>query len=612
MNDRGQDMRLTSLAAWFQNEARSPRIGSAAWVLLAWCLLPNPSLRGWQSASATGARIFPATTHVFVQVPQPDQLIQKILSHPLRSDIETLEPVRQALNSPQMKQGRLGLAFLETRIGEKWLPALKKLTDHGLFIGAELSSESVGIAFQSSDEALLKKTAGEILGFIKQQVGEDALQISSYRGGKLAELDQITMARFGNWFLISNQGLFARQMADHLLDGVIAGRPPADTLAARGVFEQAWQALGDEGDARIFADLEILRQAPQSQALFAGSTDNPGVELLFGGILEALKDADFLAANLTLGDDSLTVRTTLPCQSTSFQSSREFYFGNRAEGRAPLPLEIPGLLAQVASYRDLGRWWLSKEALFPERVIAELALADSQLSTFFGGADFGEEILGALQPGLHLVAKAQTYPAGVNPDIKLPALAIIGRLQNPARETRFRISFNSFITLLNLSEDGNMPQFDVQTMNQNDYRITFARYLVEEGADQGLLHYNFSPAIAFQDDYMIISSTEEFAHELAKATQGRNPDNAADANTWVLLDGAAIQQQLAINKQSLVAQSMVESGKPREQATAEIELALSLLDYLRDARLDYCVEAEQMTLEMRLRFQQRPTDVDPQ
>ena len=557
---------------------------------------------GLQSGQNIGARIFPESTHVFLQIEEPDQLIDKIFSHPLREKIEALPPVKDALNSTQMKQGRIGLAFLETRIGAKWLPAIKSLTDNGFFVGADLGSQAVGVAFRTSDESLLKKTAGEILGFIKSQGGEDAFEVEEYRDGKFATIDNLVIARFGEWFIFSNNSTYAKKMADNLLDGIVAGKKRTDTLAAKRVFADAWKAFSGDGDAWVFADLGFIRRADVANQLFAGSTDNPAIELLFGGILEAMKDAEYVSANLALNDQSISVKSTLPFAASGFPENREFYFGTKAMGRAPAPLEIPGLLGQVSSYRDLGRWWLSKEELFPENVIAQLALAESQLSTFFGGADFGEEILGALQPGLRLVVKEQTYDKSVDPDIKLPAFALVGRLQNPDRETRFRISFNSFITLLNLSEEGDMPQFDVQTMSQQGYRITSAKYLVEDGVDEGLLYFNFSPSIAFQDDYMIISSTEEFAHELAQATQKIDTGKLSDSNTLLILDASTIQKQLELNKQSMIAKSMLDNGKTREQSTAEIDLAMSLLNYARQVRLDYRIEPRQMVLEVQLDF----------
>jgi len=572
----------------------------SCWFVL---VIPCASVQGQEDAN-NGARIFPDTTSLFLQVDQPDELIDKLWNHPLRSTIESLPQVQQGLKSAEFAQAKMGVAFMEARIGESWLPAIKKLTGNGLYVGAELQTQSVGIAFQSSDEALLKKTAGEILGFIKGQGGDEAFEIEAYRSGKFANLEDVIVARFGEWFIVSNKSAYAKKMADNLLDGIQSGKELAGTLAMTEVFQKAWKSIPSASDIRTFTDLGFLREAGLAKDLFQGSTDNPGVELFIGGILEALEDANHLAAGLQLSDDSLSVSANLPFQAESFRPTREFYFGNRSMGRAPVNVDVPDMLAQLTTYRDLGRWWLNKEELFPENVIAELALADSQLSTFFGGADFGEEILGALQPGLQLVAKEQTWSDGSNPDIKLPSFALIGRLQNPAREARFRISFNSFISILNLSEENEMPQFDVQTMNQGDYRITSARYLLEDATSDGLLFTNFSPSIAFQDDYMIISSTEQFAHELAKATLNIDNDATTDSNTRFELSAAALKNLLQANRKALVAQSMVEGGKSREQSAAEIDLALSLLDSLKGARLDYRVESQQMVLDVRLDFNQ--------
>ncbi|MDG2014003.1 MAG: hypothetical protein P8J33_10880 [Pirellulaceae bacterium] len=577
-------------------------LGRVLFGFLAISVFTSP-LVAWQSAEVNGANLFPKSTNLYVEIGQPQTVVEKLVNHPLRKKIAKLEPVKQGLNAPAMKQFRIGLALLEARVGEKWLPAVKQLTQGGLFFGADLSTESVGLAFYSNDEALLKKTAGEVLGFIKQQGGAEAYEIKTYRKGKLALLDGLVIGRFGKWFLVSNQERFIRQMVDNLRDSVERGKEISGTLASSESFQKAKSKKSATGDLWAWVDLQVLRNAPNTDALFAGRTDNPAVELLFGGILEALEDAGFVSGNLEFNDEKLVIDTSLPFDTQSIRDAREFYFGNKALGQAPPFIEMPGLLGQVASYRDLGRWWLAKEDLFPEKVIADLSLTESQLSTFFGGADFGEEILGALQPGLMLVAKKQDYIAGVNPDIKLPAFALIGRLQNPQRETRFRISFNSFITLLNLSENGNMTQFDVQTMKQKDYRVTSATYLREDDADEGLIQYNFSPSIAFQDDYMIISSTEDFAHELAEATQKIESTQSSDSNTVMVLNSEAIKKQLELNREVLVAQSMMGNAKSRDEAEAELDLVLSMMQYAEQAKLDYRIEPNEMGITLQVDLQ---------
>ena len=184
-------------------------------------LLPM-TLSAVQQEHNRGAAIFPKETDAFIHVESPADLIDEILNHPLRETIEALPQVKEGLASGEMKQAKIGLAYMETRIGEEWLPALKKLTAKGIYFGADLQTQQVGVAFQSSDEALLKKTAGEILGFVKQQGGDSAIKFGEYRSGKIAELDDVAVARFGDWFLISNKPKFLKAMADNLLDGTDA------------------------------------------------------------------------------------------------------------------------------------------------------------------------------------------------------------------------------------------------------------------------------------------------------------------------------------------------------------------------------------------------------
>lgn len=547
-----------------------------------------------------GAEVFPSGASLYIEIPHPDAVIDLAANHPLRSRIAELEPVRQGLNSPQMKMVRLGLSFLELRIGEDLLTAVKQLTKGGVYLGADINKQAIGLAFKSNDEDLLKKTAGEILGFIKQQGGENAFQIKTYREGKLALMQGLVLARYGKWFLLSNQESYIRSMADNLADRGKASDSSQANLATSPAFLAAVKKRSDKSSVWAFVDLVAVRKLPNTKPLFQGTTDNPAAELLFGGVLEGLEDAGFLAAGLQIASDQLRLRVNLPFTQDGIRESREFYFGNQARGYAPPLVEVPGLLGQVVTYRDLGRWWLAKEDLFSEKVIANLSLAESQLSTFFGNADFGEEILGALQPGLRLVVKPQEYKQGVEPDIKLPAFALIGRLQNPQRETRFRISFNSFITLLNLSENGSMPQFDVQTMKEQGYRVTSAQYLIDDEEDTGLIHYNFSPSIAFQDDFMILASTEDLACELAAATKAWDPEATIDSNASLVVNISDLKKQLQLNRESLIAQSMVDNNQSRQSAAEELEILFSIMDYAKQAAVDYQVRENEMSLDITL------------
>ena len=565
--------------------------------LICLCVINLESVFGQTDRSSrTGADLFPESTIAYVEVPKAGDLIERILDHPLRSKIEELEQVKKALNSPQMKQLRIGLAFIETQIGEQWLPALKKLTARGLYLGFDPETQGVAVAFQSSDEELLKKTAGVILGFVKND-GKRELKIDTYRSGKVAEIDDVAVGRFGNWFLISNQSKMARQMADNLLDG-------NSGLTGNASFKR-FKNASPSSDAWAFADLERLRKLNVAKELFSGATDEPGVELLFGGILEVLERADTATASLNLENKGISLAAQMPFDSSKFDDAREFYFGHKGEGTAPAPIEIPNLLGQVVSYRDLGGWWLSKEELYPENVIAQLAQSDSQLSTVFGGMDFGSEVLGAFQPGLRLVAKRQEYDSAITPDIKLPAFALVGKMRDPTVQRRFGVSFQSLIGILNIeSAQNDRPQIELITTKQDGITMKGGEYLLDSELDKGLMIYNFSPSIAFQGEYIVISSTADFARELAVATKKLDQsDEASASNTVLSLDADLIKKLLDDNRESLIAQSMIGSGKTRAVATAEVDVILNLLDYLDQGHLDLRFDGKQMKLDVQVGFQ---------
>lgn len=590
--------------SWCLNSGSS-LVRRMQWLALLAILIPVTAVNAQQDRTEEGASLFPASTDIFLKITQPGELVDRVMEHPLRVEIEKFPQIKEFFASQDFMQAKIALAFFETQIDEEWLPALKKLTEHGLFVGGDLQAQAVGIAFHSGDEALLKKTAGVTLGFLKKQ-SSDAFEVHEYRTGKFAKFDDFTLARFGEWFIISNKEKFAQAMADNLLDGILAGKQLKNTLATNQQFQSSIDSRSNDQDAWGFIDLKSIRDAGLGKELFRGKTDNAGTELLVGGVIEALEDAEFVSADLKFSNDAIEVNSSLPFDSKSFRDAREFFFGNMAKGRAPGRIDLPGVLGQVTTYRNLGSWWLSKEDLFPENVIAGLAKADSDLSTVFGGVDFGEEVLGALQPGLRLVVKGQNYQDGTDPDVKLPAFALIGRLQNPKDQRRFRVSFQSLIGFLNIdSGQRGRPQFELLSSKENGYRITGGEYMLEEDDEKGLMIFNFSPAIAFQDDYMIVSSTLEFAHELAEATKTLKDDTeVTESNTVLTLQPAAIKKQLEINRDSMVAQSMVEGGKSRKQAEAELDLALHLLEFVGPSHLDYRVEDDKMSLSLRLGLKQ--------
>jgi len=560
-----------------------------------------------RSERTSGTHVFPASTVAYLEIAEPAELIDRILEHPLRDTLQQLPAVEEALAGLNSTEAKLAIALIESRSGAKWPDLLKSLTRRGIYLGID-ESEGGGVLLARAESASkLKETLGILLGMIKQDAESKGnpvpYRIQEYRGHKVAKLDGGTLARIDDWLLLSNKPALAKTVADNLIDHSQTALPLP--------FEKQLSRLGSSNLVG-YLDMEALRQRDIAPQLLGGQADNAGIELLFGGVLEAMNQSSELLLGVNLRDDSFELRAELPFDfANQLSPSRHYFFGTEQLLAAPIDLPLDDLLANVTAYRDLAGWWNSKEDLFEENVIAQLSQTDSQLSTLFGGLDFGNEVLGGLQPGVQLVAKRQDYPDNYEPDTRLPAFAVIGRLENPEMSRRLRISYQSMIGIVNmqLAADG-QPQLETNNEQLTAGRMDWAAYLTDTESSPGLLLYNFSPTLAFQDEFIIISSTHELAKEIIDAASSsslaRNSQPAASepvVNTRVELDGPQLHQLLEENREALIVQNMLESGSQRKQAAANIDNLLSLARLSRQLRLTLAGESDRLTLDVQLDFQ---------
>ncbi len=321
--------------------------------------------------------------------------------------------------------------------------------------------------------------------------------------------------------------------------------------------------------------------------------------------MDALKNAPVAVGHLNL-DQDLDLSLALPFDTQWATDARRFFFGSEFGGIAPQPLLPKNTIASLVSYRDVADWWLSKEDLFDEGVIARLAQADSQLSTIFSGMDFGEDVLGALQPGVQIVVTENTFDEKYVPDIKLPAFALIGKLKDPVKiQRRLKIAFQSVIGFANLGlgQQG-QPQLDLETLTSGTAKLSTAQYFYEDDTEEGLILFNFSPTIAFQDDYFIAASNRELAVELTRVAAGQQETQATDvsrSNTRFNLDALQLAKILKDNREPLIANNMLEEGHTRKQAEEQIDILLQIVDLFQDATFDFQVKPDQMRLDLQLR-----------
>ncbi len=239
-----------------------------------------------------------------------------------------------------------------------------------------------------------------------------------------------------------------------------------------------------------------------------------------------------------------------------------------------------------------------------DRANDELAVADTQLTTFFSGRDFGEDILGSLESDVQIVGKSQDFTDVLpQPAIKLPTFAIQFRMKNPEEtQPELRRVFQSFIGFLNVTGALNgQPQLDLGMENVGDAQLITATYVPDRDQRESLdakINFNFSPTLAFAGQRIILSSTTTLARELIALDDVPENATADPSNTVATVEATTLQQILQANRSQLVANNMLEKGHSKEAAEGEIDLLLELLGFFRDVRLNLDVTDSQMTFDV--------------
>ena len=291
---------------------------------------------------------------------------------------------------------------------------------------------------------------------------------------------------------------------------------------------------------------------------------------------------------------------------------REYYFGPNNSGQAQEPIALLDSIFTFSTYRDLSQMWLRAGDLMTDKANDELAQADSQLTTFFSGKDFAEDILGSLYPELQFVVTRQNpEDFVVKPAIKLPAFAIVARLREPdATVPQFRRVFQSFVGFINvLGAMNGQPQLDLAMESIEKVKLIAATYVPETDDEdsKAKINFNFSPSLAFAGDRMVLASSKQLATDLAQAeapaalkpdAAGRNP------NTVAFLEVPTLREILADNQAQLVAQNMLDKGHSQEAAEQEIAVLIAIVDLFQSADLSLSSAADSLQLDGKLIFSQ--------
>lgn len=564
-----------------------------------------------KSEATPTSSILPAETVVYVQLdPLPN-----LLDHPLRKRIETSDAFQKIWKSPGVLKLRTGIGLAEFAMGEKLESMLRRLCHGGIDLAVDSKTQGAVLIAHTENQKWLESFIARLVKLASDDAQKNNrpsnIKEAEYRGLKGYEVEKNIVVQLDHRLLITNKSELAKSIIDRWLD------KSQDGLALQSAFKTAWSELESNSSttasessnsiAKMFVDVDRLRQAGVAKELFQGKAKDFGAELLFGGLLANLHKTPYLVGSLQSKGNEITFRASTPHDKAWLGKSREFFAGPDGSGKA-LPMLMPtGTLGSVSAYRDVSQMWLRAGDLFDQQVNDQLAQADNTLTTLFSGRDFGEDILGMLEPEMRLVGSRQVFEDGDPvPAIKLPGFALVAKLKDSKMKPELKRIFQSFIGFLNVAGAQNgQPQFDLDMDTSGSAQFYTAKYVFEvdrKKREEAPIQFNFSPCLAFVDDAVVLSSTITLAKNVAvslsspgqtisnssaadSTASGSPAMNAPAANTVLQIDAQAVKSILQDNRNHLISQNMLEKGHSKKEAELEIDTLLSLIDLLDNAKL---------------------------
>ena len=353
-------------------------------------------------------------------------------------------------------------------------------------------------------------------------------------------------------------------------------------------------------------------QLPKVARLLEQQRNNPLAALSFAGIVEAVRDSNWLALGLHVEESTLVLRASVDGKAVASTSPAAFALPNKP-GEGVLPnLSVPRRIAALSLYRDLHQFYAAKDDLFPDRT-SGLIFFENMMGIFFSGRDLTNEVLAETKPEIRIVMAEQEYdPAMGTPQIKLPAFAAILRLRHPEQFNEVaEEAWQKAVGLINFTRGQQaLPGLMIDRPIQGETQFTVAAFSTADIEDKAKLdqRFNFRPALAMPGEYLILSSTDGLARDLIDALSRETEQTVkpfAETHSLVEIDAAQLASILEANRETLVRGDMVKKGSTQEEAETGIDMLITVVKFVDSVKLSIGTHEglTQARLEMKLNWE---------
>ena len=372
--------------------------------------------------------LVPDNAILVLQVTNPKALIDRAFDEQIVSLVQSLPPYQQAMSQPETQQV-LGLVrFFEGKYGAKLPELLGKLVGGGITV-AVCPGDQVLLIVEAEDATMLQ----EVHDFFRTMAQGQAATQGDPDRVKSAEYRDIQGWTFapnevhaivGNRFLLANKPELMKAVLDRNAEG------DANSLAKSANYAAALKSVNPDAKVNLYVDMQVLKQVPGFQEGLA-QNENPLGRLLFAPLLAGAAEANWLMAGMNLDQNSLNIDLQADRGAGEPTAMNSFALPSTATDGAMPNLVVPRQIAALSFYRDLHKFYASKDELFPERT-SGLIFFENMMGIFFTGKDLTEEVLAQTLPDMRFVVAEQKYDDTTGtPAMQLPGFAMVLKLRDP-------------------------------------------------------------------------------------------------------------------------------------------------------------------------------------
>lgn len=527
----------------------------------------------------------------YVEINGLGQCLIQLRDSAYYSDALDSPQIKQAMQQPQYKKFAAGRKVAEAYLGMNLWTAAEKLFGEiavGVYPKAEVEQPDLVVMIRVTDPAAWAHVRERLDPLLT--LAEDTVKRET-RG----ELELITFeGENGKSFVAVHKNWITATSTAALLDQSIAGlRGDAKVAVAHNpAFKKMERDMGAEHFVRAWTDLGFFRKLAGERFNLPEKYDDGFVSLMFSGIMELAMQSDYLGLTLDADKAGLKLAAGIEGDPKSLGEKFGWFFSKAGTPGTPGMPVVPGLMGGLSIHRDLSGWYGKREDLMEERLQAGFDKFESQIGNLFPGRDIGEDIMPAFGSTITFLAAKQSFKHFKGePGIKLPGFALLFDLKRPQDGNLFQLVFQTIVTITNVvaAEQGEREPSVMTAVVHEGVAINTIQYLRPPQGERLDISYNFMPCAATVNGRFVFCTSLELLKSLV--TELKKPQNPkrVNRNFNFELHPSALAELVAANRRTLVAKN-IQTGKPAEQARAEIQLAERLLNAVEILRFSTSVK----------------------